>query len=174
MFTKQQKYNRQYRKTNRQRLIEYCRKWRRGLTVPKTTEQRFWEKVDRREGDECWNWTAAIDAYGYGKFWNGNHISAHRFSYELLIGPIRQKLTLDHLCRNRRCVNPTHLEQVTVRQNVLRGEGLSALNARKSQCKNGHPFTPENTYLDTRSRRVCRTCMSAYQKKYKPKLFLAA
>ena len=86
---------------------------------------------------------------------------AHRVAYEALIGPIPKGLCLDHLCRVRYCVNPAHLEPVTVRENVLRGISPPAVNARKRLCKNGHALSGRNLYLKTRygwPGRECRTC----------------
>lgn len=121
---------------------------------------RFWSKVQR--GDGCWQWTDAPSAAGYGYFGyggrNGTKVPAHRIAYELAVGPIPLGKQIDHLCRNRRCVNPAHLEAVTQRQNLLRGLGSSALNARKTRCKRGHPFDDENTYMDRAGRRQCRAC----------------
>ena len=118
--------------------------------------QRFWVKVDRREANECWPWKACLtDGYGYFKL-NG-HKKAHRIAYELLVGPIPDGLTLDHLCRNRQCVNPSHLEPVTVKENLRRGFSPSAMNKRKAHCLNGHPLSGSNLYLHKRGR-ACRTC----------------
>jgi hypothetical protein len=90
---------------------------------------RFWRNV--RKGDLCWNWAGSIDVCGYGRLWDGTRtVRAHRFSYELLVGPIPEGLVLDHLCRNTRCVNPEHLEAVTHRDNLLRGFGAAAKRAR--------------------------------------------
>lgn len=89
-----------------------------------TPAERWWAKVTR-EPSGCWRWTAAIcPITGYGKFHVGEGRSianAHRFGYLMLVGPIEDDLTLDHLCRNRWCVNPDHLEQVTRGENVRRG-----------------------------------------------------
>lgn len=123
--------------------------------------ERFWPKVDRRGPDECWPWLAAHDIHGYGKIdVDGRSTGAHRFAYQLAVGPVPAGLTLDHLCRNRPCCNPAHLEPVTNRENVLRGEGLTAHLARQTHCHRGHEFTAENTIRRTRPSggRACREC----------------
>lgn len=90
--------------------------------------------------DGCWQWTASLrDGYGQVRF-GARTVSAHRLVYELLVGPVGPGLELDHLCRNRACVNPAHLEQVSHRENVRRGTGRAAQNALKSQCPQGHPY----------------------------------
>ena len=112
----------------------------------------------------CWNWKAG-KTKGYGMFYlNGRSVGAHRVSYELYVGKIPKGLTLDHLCRNTACVNPRHLEPVTLGVNVLRSNNLCAVNARKTHCKNGHKFTKENTYyfkstwVKDRKFRQCKKC----------------
>lgn len=125
----------------------------------------FWPKVDVGHPLGCWEWTGHIQTSGYGQFRyrrSGQpHVAvvAHRVAYELLIGPIPDDRELDHLCRNRACVNPDHLEPVTKHENMLRGESPFAKNARKSRCVNGHDYTDANTYLTPDGRRSCRTCM---------------
>jgi hypothetical protein len=110
----------------------------------------------------CWNWMRYKDRYGYGALGvNGKYLKAHRFIYENTKGPIKDNLPLDHLCRNHACVNPNHLEPVTQRINLLRGNSIQAQNARKTHCKNGHEFSKENTYRLTKGGRVCRTCSLA-------------
>lgn len=103
----------------------------------------------------CWPWQGRLMANGYGRLSNR---LAHRVSYELLVGQIPEGLTLDHLCRNRRCVNPKHLDPVTHRVNILRGTGASARHARKTHCPYGHPFSGENLRIERSGQRACRTC----------------
>ena len=116
----------------------------------------FWPRVDRTES--CWVWQGTRFQSGYGAFQlDGRLQRAHRLAYETLVGRIPDGLQLDHLCRNRPCVNPGHLEPVTPRTNVRRSEGPPAMNARKVACSRGHAFTPENTYFG-RDGRHCRPC----------------
>jgi hypothetical protein len=85
-------------------------------------------------------------------------LGAHRWSWEKVNGSVPDDLHIDHLCRNRACVNPAHLEPVTRRENILRGVGITAQNARKTHCKNGHEFTEANTYIRPGGHRGCREC----------------
>ena len=122
---------------------------------------RFKVKIKALPND-CWEWTGAINHKGYGLFsYKGHPVIAHRFAYEQLIGPISDGLTLDHLCRNRRCVNPAHLEPITNRLNCRRGN-TGIKNALKTRCPAGHQYTSENTYVyknkDGREMRSCRKC----------------
>ena len=136
---------------------------------------RFWVKVDkngpvparRPELGPCWIWTAA-KAQGYGRFaLDGKVWVAPRLAYELLVGPIPPELTLDHLCRNPPCVNPSHLEPVTLWENTLRGESPFAQAANRTHCPSGHPYDEANTVYRTkrngRQMRRCRTCLEAQQ-----------
>lgn len=110
--------------------------------------------------DGCWAWAAQIDRYGYGRFKAGGiYYYAHRYAYEHLRGAIPKGLQIDHLCRNRGCVNPEHLEAVTQRENILRGDSLTTRRSAQQACKRGHLFDEANTYL-WRTSRICRTCRS--------------
>jgi hypothetical protein len=121
-------------------------------------EERFWEKVEWSEG--CWLWQGAT-AKGYGRFATiarRSPSAAHRVAYELAVGPIPDGMQIDHLCRTPRCVNPAHLEPVTVRLNTLRGFSPSSDRARRTHCPRGHEYTPENTILSRQNQRKCRAC----------------
>lgn len=130
-------------------------KWFRG-----TPEERFVRMVEVDEVSGCHVWTGALsDGYGCFNLGDGQKsYRAHRFSYELVHGPIPEGLVLDHLCRNRACVRVEHLEAVTSRENTLRGENFSAVNARKTRCPQDHPYDEENTYLTPDGGRQCKRC----------------
>jgi hypothetical protein len=123
---------------------------------------RLAEKI-QPQGD-CWIWQGAPTANGYGRFSERAELGkiltqyAHRLIYEILVGPISEGLHIDHLCRNRMCVNPAHLEPVTCRENILRGISPIAQQARQTHCKRGHEFTAENTRVSARGSRTCITC----------------
>lgn len=107
---------------------------------------------------ECWLWTAASSrGYGYLSF-GGQRWRAHRFAYEHLVGPVPDGLVLDHLCRNTLCLNPAHLEPVTQRENLRRGESPVGINAQRTHCSQGHEFTPENIMQHGGDGRRCREC----------------
>lgn len=118
---------------------------------------RFWDKVDKSEN--CWLWTGAKQTLGYGHVWlDGRMRVAHRVAYEMVIGPIPDGLTLDHLCRVRHCVNPNHLQPVTLAENIARGENPAAINGRKTACPRGHEL---KEVLSGRraGERYCPTCL---------------
>jgi hypothetical protein len=124
-----------------------------------------WRSKTDTAGEGCWPWQGStFKSSGYGQIhvrlragkWSST--VAHRVAYEIYRGPIPDGSVLDHLCRNRSCVNPAHLEAVDDRTNILRGTGFAARHARKTHCPASHPYSPENTYLDSRGLRHCRAC----------------
>lgn len=122
---------------------------------------RFMSKV--RKTTTCWMWEGSLRGHGYGQFYlNGSMAAAHRISYQHFVGPIPIGLVLDHICRVRTCVNPEHLRTITNKENVLIGIGNSAVNKRKTHCKNGHAFDDKNTYFSGNlTWRRCKACDSA-------------
>jgi hypothetical protein len=108
---------------------------------------------------ECWVWTRYRNARGgYGRISVGGRLATtHRSAYELLVGPIPEGMTLDHLCRNTACFNPDHLEIVTVAENIRRG--TQGWNMRiRTHCPRGHEYTPETTWIGNKNDRHCRAC----------------
>ena len=128
---------------------------------------RFFNKVDKDTPLGCWQWQGRINPKGYGIF-QGR--MAHRFSFILANGEIPDGLEIDHLCRNRGCVRPNHLELVTHSENLKRGiVGRKNHNAFKTHCKYGHEFTPENTYRYPETslyaeKRICRACQKRHER----------
>lgn len=114
---------------------------------------RFWCKVEK--SDDCWLWTAKRNQLGYGKFavTSQREVYAQRFAWEAEHGPVPAVRERDHLCRNRACVNPAHMEPVTHRENVRRGAHVN-----RATCANGHPYTPENVRITASGARRCRAC----------------
>jgi hypothetical protein len=136
--------------------------------------ERFWSKVQPCPMTGCWLWTSAFTVDDYGVFWVGpaeRSARIHRLAYELLVGPIPEGLTIDHLCRVRSCCNPTHLEPVTNRENQLRGLTFGARNASVTHCPAGHEYNKKNTRVGRnpgdRPCRVCRACQRSHQKAFK-------
>lgn len=120
----------------------------------------------------CWHWTGGLSEDGYGRcgYEGRTGVNVHRVAYEIFVGAIPDGLTINHRCHDadpacpggrcdhRRCFNPEHLEAVTNTSNILSGKTPAAINAAKVECVNGHPFTPDNTYIRPDGYRGCRIC----------------
>ncbi len=127
-------------------------------------EQRFWSKVEKTE--TCWLWRGCI-SNGYGMFHlSDKMVPSHRVTYEWAKGEIPAGLHIDHLCRTPKCVNPDHLEAVTPKENVLRGEGACANHARQTHCKRGHLLSGDNVRFK-KNGRECRTCQKELIRNWK-------
>lgn len=139
------------------------------MTTPANNQSdlRRWFSKITFSVDGCWNWSAG-SCNGYGWLYiSGKGTYAHRFSFETFKENLISGMVVDHLCRNHRCVNPAHLEQITIGENVLRGESAVAERARQTHCKNGHKLSI--TFIGnetTRKRRRCLQCVSDYNKRY--------
>lgn len=142
------------------------------LTIPTLSArniERIFSKIEVDPITDCWNWTGAMFPHGYGSIcWKGRTEYVHRVMFAWLIEPLRRHPhkgkrksipSLDHLCRNRRCVNPAHLELTSQRINILRGVGPCAINSKKTFCPYGHPLEVRG------NRRFCRTCANASARK---------
>lgn len=127
-------------------------------------KERFEAKVVRL-ANGCWQWTGFVDKNGYGHLATSRrkHIRAHIYSFEAKHGPVPDGLQLDHTCRNRWCCNPDHLEAVTQRVNIMRGQAPSVLIHNTGKCKRGHEMTPANT---VRHKRGCVAyCKACYNER---------
>ena len=132
----------------------------------KSIKERFLSHVNKDDINGCWNWIGAKSKDGYGRFWFRDKLwLAHRASYEIFIGKIPHGMQLDHLCRNRSCINPKHLEAVTQQENIRRGEAGKHLSIR-THCSHGHLFDNDNTYIVPRGDRICRKCQRQRFEKY--------
>jgi hypothetical protein len=131
-------------------------------------KERLWGRVDKNGPNGCWVWIGGTSDTGYGTIRgtiNGNPkgLYVHRVAYEFMRGGIPAGLHIDHLCRNKRCVNPDHLEPVTQKENSLRGISPNAINARKKKCKWGHPLSGKNLYIRKVGQRMCLRCTKYWQ-----------
>ncbi|TXH51084.1 MAG: HNH endonuclease [Desulfurellales bacterium] len=128
---------------------------------------RLFSKIAIDPVSGCWNFTATKSIGGYGLFYYGSRQKyVHRIVYAWLVAPLppfRSGFELDHLCRNRACCNPCHLELVSRKENILRSNWPPAINARKTHCAKGHPYTKENIIQHKDGSKRCRTCKNAYQ-----------
>lgn len=137
----------------------------------------FWSRVDAQGLTDCWLWTGATQTNGYGSAAHGGEgrtALAHRVAYELAVGPIPAPLTVDHLCRNKKCCNPAHLELVTAAENTRRAAAAN----RPTHCPQGHEYSADNTYIKHRSNgqinRACKQCRRMKQQEYRARRAVAA
>lgn len=131
-------------------------------------KKRFWNNVSAASAEGCWKWNGPISIYGYGRLMEsvGNRktkqLMAHRFAYEEIVGKIKEGMTIDHVCRNRSCVNPAHMEIVTRAENSMRAHSKNMDAMRDNRCTKGHKIEGENLVLEKRKngseRKRCRTC----------------
>ena len=139
--------------------------------TPDELRARFYSRI--KKTDTCWLWVGSLSEKGYGIFYhNYKTTRAHRMSLELSGSTIPHGMQIDHLCRVRNCVNPSHLQIVDAKTNVRRGVGVTAINAMKTACDSGHRLSAENTYIDKTSyktSRLCRACRAEAQKRYMKK-----
>lgn len=142
------------------------------MAVRRNVIERLLEKIEKTDG--CWKWKAAHKPSNGGRYAlfhpaHGKEVLAIRPIYEHFIGKIPEGLVPDHLCKNASCVNPYHIELVTVRENILRGNGTGANYARRTSCEKGHEYTPENTRITKAGARLCRICRREANKEEKIK-----
>lgn len=124
-----------------------------------TIEQRLLSKVKNNPETGCMEFTGSLYKNGYGQIWNGKRTEqAHRVSYRFYVGEIPADKEIDHLCRNRCCVNPAHLALVTHQENIARSQTVMGENARKTHCMRNHPLSGENLIITKQNTRQCRIC----------------
>ena len=136
------------------------------VNLTKEQEIKMMNRISIDINTGCWNWSNYIDAGGYGRIMFNNHQeSAHRVFYAWKKGKLprgKSKIIpqLDHLCKNRKCCNPDHLELVSFKENILRGNSPSAQHSKQLICKNGHilPSKPNLLRKNGKTERVCLIC----------------
>ncbi len=138
-----------------------------GRLIPLPLMERVWLRVEP-ETNGCWIWKGYIGDGGYGLIVLDRRRRVHRYLYEEFIGPVPDGLVLDHLCRVRHCVNPTHLEVVTQGENLRRGMGFPGINARKTHCPQGHPYEGRNLKRNA-GKRQCRICQNQHVAEWREK-----
>lgn len=169
---RQNRYDRRrYAEKNPGRLSRFdgMKPGRHGLPI------RFWASFTEGKATACWMWEKAYNVHGYARYFRKDrYYAAHRLMYEAFFGKkIEAGMHIDHLCRNRGCVNPHHLEKVTARTNILRGIGVAAFNARKTHCKNGHEMRGDNVRIYKKresTTRLCVACSRLAYRRYQNKL----
>lgn len=147
----------------RKETYQSSRRSMAGVRTQDFANETIEEKLLRRSEileSGCRQWIGALyNGYGYVALPRTQHpIRAHRVAYRTWVGPIPDGLTIDHLCRNRACIEPTHLEAVPAKVNILRGDTLAARNKAKTHCNHGHPFEGDNLRITKTGERVCRAC----------------
>lgn len=143
--------------------MTYVQKGVQGFVVPPPMD-RLMDRIVLDEND-CWRATPT----GYAQITiDGKNMGAHRFAFEYFRGPIQGGLGLDHLCRVPSCVNPWHLEPVTQRENLLRGDTIPAKHAALTHCPRGHAYDEANTRRDKLGKRYCRACQRERWHERKP------
>lgn len=141
------------------------------MVIPTFDHFTFLSKINIDSKTECWNWINK-ESKGYGRFIiDGTYYQAHRISFHLFNGELIQGLVIDHTCRNKRCVNPDHLRQVTARINAIENnDSPTAINANKTHCPQGHEYSVSGTYTANKAGKRCKIC-AKIQNKGKPSRF---
>ena len=138
---------------------------------PLSEPERFWRNVSQPSVKACWTWQGSKDGNGYGHFrlCSGRLVHAHRLAYFWIVGPVPEGKDLHHTCNRGReaCMNPFHLEPLTRKEHIHRGNGIAAINARKTHCIRGHPLSGYNLVIDRTGGRQCRTCLNATRRRYR-------
>ncbi len=139
--------------------------------MPFSLPDSFWDRVEQPGSDACWPWRSYLNHSGYGTFAvkqeDGRYRKhlAHRLAYEALVGPITEGLVIDHLCRNRSCCNPKHMEPVTIGENVMRGDTLTARYSKRTHCSKGHELTSENLRRRSGQKGRGRECLTCHNER---------